>query len=146
MILGKYVNWNQAAERMIRAHEDNMTALEIKREQLKEMEAATGGLKAIQYDKDRVQTTPTSEGMVNALIQKEELRQAVRDLETENRLYTRAWGMLADDEKNVLRVFFQQGLSKEDAVCMIGEQYECERTKVYDMRRSSLQRFKQFLI
>ena len=64
----KYINFNQIVEDMIRNHSDNLMALESLEEMYAELKL-NDGVRAIQYDSDRVQTSVNADEMVNLAIQ-----------------------------------------------------------------------------
>ena len=104
------------------------------------------GLGAVDYSKDRVDSTP-DDGMINKYIQKESIKEKIQGLVKEDKQYTRAWEALTDDERRILTEFFQRGRRPAQvAVDTLCDVYGYERTKIYDMRRAALKRFKRLLV
>ena len=63
----KYVNWDRVAIEMLQHRDENMIALT---NLMEEYASVSDGLGAVDYSKDRVDSTP-DDGMINKYIQKE---------------------------------------------------------------------------
>ncbi len=106
-MLEKYINWDDIVIKTLRQHEDNCVALTNLRE---EYAALTDGLGAVDYEKDRVDSsTDGDSAMLNRLLRKEALEEKIRGLVREERKYRRVWDALAEDEQRILTEFFQRG-------------------------------------
>ena len=87
-MLEKYINWDEVVIKALRQHEDNRVALTNLRE---EYAATTDGIGAVDYSKDRVDSsTDGDSSMVNRLLQKETLEGKIKALAQEERKYQRA--------------------------------------------------------
>lgn len=141
----KYIDWDNVTIKILRCHEENVVALKNLRE---EYAAITDGLGAVDYEKDRVASSPDGDRlMVDRLLQKESIEEKIKSLIQEERQYQRAWSGLTDDERRVLTEFFQRGRKRSQAaVDTLCDLYGYERTKVWDMRRDAVQRFKRLLV
>lgn len=144
-MLEKYINWDDVAIKALRHHEENAVALANLRE---EYAAITDGLGAVDYGKDRVASTSDADSaIVNRLLQKSSVEGRIRQLVQDERQYERAWGALTDDERRILTEFFQRGRrSAQQAVDTLSELYGYEKTKIWEMRRQAVQRFKRLLV
>lgn len=140
----KYINFNRVAEEIIKNHDDNMQALESLREQYEKLNNENG-VSAIQYDSEPVQTSPTADAIINTVMQKEMVKKRMNELESENRLYIKAWRRLSSEEQQVLETFFAKGFRRQDAVDLLCEQFHCEKTKIYEMKTRAVKRFKRLL-
>ncbi|WP_206460468.1 hypothetical protein [Anaerovorax sp. IOR16] len=140
----KYINYNRITEDMIRNREDNLTALESLTEQYAEL-IAKDGVGAISYEKERVQVSLKNDAMVNNAIQKEAIKKKLDELNTECKLFEKAWKHLTMEERQVLEVFCSQDLKKQDAIDVICEQLHCERATAYRKKDAALGRFKKLL-
>lgn len=140
----KYINYNRIAEDMIRNREDNLAALESLKEQYAEL-MQKDGVGAVSYEKERVQVSLKNDAMVNHAIQKEAVKKKLDELGTECRLFDKAWTHLTEEEKEVLRVFCNQDIKKQDAIDLVCEQMHCERATAYRKKDAALGRFKKLL-
>lgn len=148
-MLEKYIDWDKAVIWMLRKHRDNQFALENLQEQYKEVSQSLDGVGATDYSKPRVSGSSgdPSDGLVNQLLLKQTLEQRITALKAEQLRYSQAWNELTDDERNILREFFQMGRRpSQQAVEILCKVHGYERTKVYDMRRDALHRFKWLLV
>lgn len=85
--------------------------------------------------------------MVNRLLQKEAVESKIMTLANEERQYSRAWNALSDDERRILTEFFQRGRRRsQEAVDILCDMYGYEKTKIWNMRRAAIQRFKRLLV
>ena len=144
-VLEKYINWDEVVIKALRQHEDNRVALTNLRE---EYAATTDGIGAVDYSKDRVDSsTDGDSSMVNRLLQKETLEGKIKALAQEERMYQRAWDSLTEDEQRILTEFFQRGRRPaQEAVDTLCELYGYERPSIYRKRRQALDRFKRLLV
>lgn len=144
-MLEKYINWDDVAITALRRHEDNRVALSNLRE---EYAAITDGLGAVDYGRDRVDSSGDGDsGMVNRLLQKEAVESKIKALEREARQYNRAWSALTEDERRVLTEFFQRGKRyTEEAVEVLCSYYGCDRRTAFRKRKAAIERFKRLLI
>ncbi len=145
MMLEKYVDWDDVIIKALRRHDENRVALANLRE---EYAAITDGLGAVDYSKDRVDSSGDGDcGMVDRLLQKEAVGAKIKALERDERQYARAWDALTDEDRRVLAEFFQRGRRRtEDAVDAVCDYYLCDRSTAFRKRRKALNRFKMFLV
>lgn len=144
-MLERYINWDDVAIKMLCQHEDNQVALVNLRE---EYASVTDGLGAIDYSKDRVDSSADGDSsMVHRFLQKEALATKIRMLTKEEKQYQRAWDALTDDERCVLTEFFQRGRRPaQGAVDTLCEVYGYESRNIYYMRKEALEHFKRLLV
>lgn len=140
----KYINFNQIVEDMIRNHSDNLMALESLEEMYAELKL-NDGVRAIQYDTDRVQISVNADEMVNLAIQKEMLEKRIKELKEEERIFKKAWDALSIEEQQVLDLFLRAGIRKQEAVDMICDRLHCERATVYRRKDLAVRRFKRLM-
>lgn len=139
----KYVNWDCVAIEMLQHRAENMIALT---NLMEEYASVSDGLGAVDYSKDRVDSTP-DDGMINKYIQKESIKEKIQGLVKEDKQYTRAWEALTDDERRILTEFFQRGRRPAQvAVDTLCDVYGYERASIYRLRRHALDRFKRLLV
>lgn len=129
-------------EQMIADYEDNKVTLESITEQYKEL--CEKDIGSIDYSKDRVQTTPTNDGMINIVVRKEDLQEKINSYNRYFQIYDPAWERLTAKEKFVLTEFAQHK-RKQDAVDSICEKYGIEYTWAYNLKKEALARFKRLM-
>ncbi len=106
-MLEKYINWDDVVIKTLRQHQHNCVALTNLWE---EYAAPTDGLGAIDYEKDRVDSSADEDSaMWNRLLRKEAFEENLRGLVREERKYHRAWDALAEGEQRILTEFFRRG-------------------------------------
>jgi hypothetical protein len=127
---------------MITEYDDNKTALESLEEQYNEI--CENDIGSIDYSKDQVQTTPTNDGMINALIRKDDLKRKICEYETFFRVYDPAWAKLTDDEKFILMSFVSYR-RKQEAIDRICERYSIEVAEAYRRKNSASNRFRRLM-
>lgn len=144
-MLDRYINWDDVVIKALRRHDENVTALANLRE---EYDSITEGLGATDYTKDKVHSSADADSsLVNRMLQKSSIEQRIKELMREERQYMRAWNALAEDEQRVLAEFFQRGhRPAQEAVNTLCELYGYERTKIWEMRREAIGRFKRLLV
>lgn len=144
-MLEKYINWDDVAIKALRHHDESIIALENLRQ---EYASITDSLGAVDYSKDRVSGTVDSDGgMVDRLLHKSSVEERIRQLVQDEQQYKRAWDALTEDERRVLSEFFQRGRRRsQEAVDTLCNLYGYERTKIWDMRREAVGRFKRLLV
>ena len=144
-MLEKYIDWDRTAIELLRHHEETAVALANLRD---EYASITDGLGAVDYGRDRVAATKDADdAAVNRYIQKAAIEERIRALLQEERQYGRAWNALTEEERRILTEFFQRGRRPaQEAVNTLCEVYGFERTKVYELRRAALRRFKRLLV
>lgn len=140
----KYIDYDKVAAEMIRCHEDNVSALASLREQEEEL-GDNDSLRAIRYDKEPVQTSPTADAIVNEVIRRESIQERVKDLEAENQRFEKAWDLLTEKERVILETCYMRGMRTNDAIDMITAQYCCVQSTAYEWKRAAIQRFKRLL-
>lgn len=141
----KYINYNKVAEEMIRNREDNLLTLKSLSYQYDEI-SKDDGLKGIQYDKAHIKKSPTSDAIINLIIQKEALKKKIDDLSSENKLYDYAWAHLTNEERRILEVFFSGSIKKrQHAVDLLCEEFEREPATIYRKKDEAVIRFKKLL-
>ena len=143
-VYDKYINFNQIVDDMIRNHSDNLMALESLEEMYAELKL-NDGVRAIQYDSDRVQTSVNADEMVNLAIQKEMLEKRIKELQEEERIFKKAWDALTQEEQQVLDLFLRTGIRKQEAVDMICDRLHCERATAYRRKDLAVRRFKRLM-
>lgn len=140
----KYINWDRVAIEMLRQKDENDVALMNLRE---EYATITDGLGAVDYGADRVNASPDNDGMINRYIQKASIEEKIRELVREERMFSRAWDALTEDERRILTEFFRKsGRPIKQSVDILCDVYGYERTKIYNLRRDALHRFKRLLV
>lgn len=141
----KYINWDEVAIKALKRHEENRIALANLRE---EYAAITDGLGAVDYSRDRVDSSGDGDsGMVDRFLQKEAVEAKIKALAQEERQYNRAWEALDEDERRVLTEFFQRGRRcAEDAVEAVCVYFGCERRTAFTKRKQAIERFKRLLV
>ncbi len=144
-MLEKYIDWDRTTIELLRRHEENAVALANLRD---EYASLTDGLGAVDYTKDRVTSSGDGDdAMVNRYIRKATIEARIKELAQEERQYNRAWEALSRDEQRVLAEFFQRGRrpaqSAVDTLCGV---YGYEKTKIWDMRREAIGKFKRLLV
>lgn len=144
-LLEKYVDWDAVVVSVLRHHEENVVALANLQE---EYAAITDGLSAVDYGRDRVlRSADADSGMVDLLLQRASAEEKIKGLIREERQYKRAWEALTPEEQRILTEFFQRGRrSSQQAVDTLCELYGYERTKIWNMRKQALRRFKFMLV
>ena len=140
-----YINWDDVVIKALRRHRENQVALDNLRE---EYAAITDGLGAVDYSRDRVDSSGDGDsGMVNRFLQKEAVEAKIKALEHEERQYNRAWNALTEEERCVLTEFFQKGRRRtEDAVDAVCDYFSCERRTAFAKRKRAIEQFKRFLV
>lgn len=140
----KYIDYDSVVRKMIERREDNIAALQSLTDQYAEL-MVDDGVTAIQYDAVAVQTSPTADGMINKAIQREAVKNRLEELEKEQLIFDRAWDRLTDDERYILDTFYMQGLKPGDAVDLLCQGCEREKSTVYRKKDAALSRFKRLL-
>lgn len=129
-------------EQMIADYEDNKTALEAVIEQYQEI--CEKDIGSIDYSKDRVQTSPTNDGMINGVIKKDDLKRKLREYDTFFKVYDPAWERLTDKEKFILMSFVSYR-RKQDAIDRICDAYTIEVSQAYRLKNEALNRFRRLM-
>ena len=144
-MLDKYIDWDRTTIELLRHHEENAVALANLRD---EYASLSDGLGAVDYTKDRISSSGDGDDtMVNRYIQKATIEGRIKELVQEERQYNRAWEALTEDEQRILAEFFQMGRRRsQEAVDTLCGLYGFERTKIYDLRKESLKKFKRLLV
>ena len=143
-MLGRYIDWDRTTIELLRHHEEDAIALANLRE---EYAALTDGLGAVDYSRDRVSASSVSDdSVVNQYIHKAVIEERIKTLSQETRRYDRAWQALDEEERRILAEFFQRGRRRsQEAVDELCGIYGFERTKIYEMRRETIRKFKRLL-
>lgn len=128
-------------EGIIAKHEDSKATLESIRIQYEEL--CEKDIGSIDYSKDRVQTSPTNDGMINALILKTETERKIDKYSREIALYETAWERLTDKQRYILTEFsLYPHREKQRAVDNICDKYEIESRQAYNLYNEAKDRFK----
>lgn len=131
-------------EQMISDYDDNKVTLESITEQYKEL--CQKDIGSIDYSKDRVQTSPTDDAMSNLMALKEDLQEKINGYNRFFMRYDPAWERLTDKEKYILTEFATYPKrEKQKAIDHICERYELEVSRVYDLRRDAIARFRRLM-
>ncbi|MEN6622663.1 MAG: hypothetical protein ABFD50_14065 [Smithella sp.] len=131
-------------EQMIVDYNDNKVALESITEQYAEL--CEKGIGAIDYSKDRVQTTPQNDGIANEVIRGITLERQIHTDKADFIRYDKAWSLLTEKERFILTEFsIYPNREKQTAIDHICERYGIENAQVYNLKKSALLRFKRLL-
>ena len=131
-------------EQMIADYDDNQTSLEAIREQYNEL--CEKGVGSIDYAKDRVQISPTDDGMANQIARKEDLQEKIDGYTRFFAIYDPAWERLTEQEKYILTEFCKiKYKRKQDAIDNVCEKYGIEVSRAYALRRNALVRFRRLM-
>ncbi len=148
-MLEKYIDWDEAVKKMIGCREENQIKLENLYEELEEITQSIGSIGSMDYSKPRVNGTAAEnvqDAIVNQMLHQQQVQQKINELKKEDAIYTRAWNALSEDERRILQEFFQaKHDTMQGAVDVLCKTYGFERTKIYDLRKATLHKFKRFV-
>lgn len=131
-------------EAMIADYEDNKATLENLKMQSEEL--ADKDIGSIDYSKDRVQTSPTNDGMINAVILKTEVERKKNSYENDLALYEMAWERLTDKERYILTEFsIYPKREKQNAIDHICDKYAIDTRWAYQLRSDALTKLKTLI-
>ena len=141
-MIEKYLFYD--TEQMIADYDDNCETLQSLTEQYAEL--CEKDIGSIDYSKDRVQTSPTNDSMINDLIRKTTLERDMKTYENDLARYDMAWERLTEKEQYILKEFsLYQRREKQKAIDNICDKYNVEVSWVYEMRKNALKRFKMLM-
>lgn len=129
-------------DQMITDYEDNKVSLEALREQYHEL--CEKGIGSIDCSKDRVQTSPTNDGMINTMVRKETLEHQIEEYTLFFTVYDPAWGKLTEEEKFILMQFVMHR-RKQMAIDNICERFGIEIAEAYRRKNSASNRFRRLM-
>ena len=148
-LLEKYIDYSEAVKRMLRSHADNKIALDNLKEEYAALNQSMRSVGATDYTKPRVDCSMgnSQDAVINQLLHKQELAQRIIELEGELQRYTKAWQRLTEDERHILKEFFQKGRRpSQEAVDALCDVYGYEKSKIYYLRNEALHKFKRLLV
>lgn len=138
------MNWKNEAVERLKRYESMKTAVRNMSDELQEASRVTPGFQTSQMDKVAVISSPSpDDSLMNNLVRKEELANALRQAKNWIRVTDRALGMLLPEEKLVLhRLYIFPERGAIDRLC---EELNYEKSSVYRKRDQALLRFTRAL-
>lgn len=141
-MLERYIKYD--IERMVREYEDNKATLVSLKEQYNEV--CEFEISGVAYDKDRVQTSPTGDGLTNQVIRRMELEWKINGAEQFLSMYQCAWDRLTDKERFILSEFYKAGYeTRQEAIDSVSDAYEVDRSQVYRLKDEAIDRLKRLM-
>lgn len=134
MSIGNYVDWDKAAEELLKASENNKRVLDSVKLMLKTLE-------------HRLSHELTEDDKINVLLEKQELTARIQLLEDEIEVFDNAWGSLSNDERIVLEELYTKcPRDKMAAVYNACDRLGCEQASIYRRKNEALKRFKKLIV
>ena len=137
-MLDKYIDYR--IDKLISDYEDNRITLINLKTQLESIDGWGGGQSG-----ERVQSSPSGDGMDNLIIKRNRLQGAIDEYEKILDIYDRAWNTLNEREQFVLNQFYQKNQSKETACEMVRKKYFIERSQTHEVRKDALNHMKKLV-
>jgi len=134
MSIGDYVDWDKAAEELLKASENNKRVLESVKLMLNALELKLSH--EISEDKK-----------TDLLLEKRELNSRIQQLEEEIKVFENAWHSLSDEDRIVLEELYTKcPRDKMAAVYNACDRLGCEQASIYRRKNEALKRFKKLIV
>ena len=118
MLFEQYIYYD--VKRLIREYPKLKDTLK----QMKSRLATMDGSRGIDYETDRVTTSPTNNQLVNLVARRIALENKIADYEQSLTDYENAWRLLSDQDREILALFYQSGKSYSKAAFTYGAKYD----------------------
>lgn len=145
MIWGKYIEYTGVTEKILKNHANRVASIPGKTEQLAELTATLG---EVNYPPGNtpVKTTLMTDRIPDYVIRKKFLEDEIREIKLEDKIFSEAWNRLTAEEKMILGEFYQSGQKSAVAAEKVASKLGYERTKVFQLRKQAVEKFKAFIL
>lgn len=134
MSIGDYVNWDKAAEELLKASVNNRRVLESVKLMLTALE-------------HRLDHEIPDDKKTDLLLEKRELTSRIQLLEDDINVFDNAWYSLSADDKAVLEeLYIKRPRDKMAAVYKACDRLGCEQASIYRRKNEALKRFKKLIV
>lgn len=137
-MLGRYIDYR--TDKLISDYEDNRITLINLKTQLESIDGWGGG-----QNGERVQSSPSGDGMDNLIIKRNRLQGAIDEYETMLNIYDRAWDALDEMQRFVLTQFYQKNQTSTMAREVINQKYNYEKSTAYTIRDRAKERMNRLM-